>query len=78
LYWNDGKAGKPAGLVELEGDIVTRGKLTAVERTITALRIGDFCPEETKGAWRESQAPSDLNQYVRYLRDHLLLDKCVD
>jgi len=34
--------------------------------------------EKTKGAWKKSQAPLGLNQNVRYLRDHLLLDKCVD
>jgi hypothetical protein len=30
------------------------------------------------GAWKESQAPLNANQFVEYLRDHLLLDKCVD
>jgi hypothetical protein len=27
---------------------------------------------------KESQAPLNTNQFVEYLRDHLLLDKCVD
>jgi hypothetical protein len=43
-----------------------------------ASRITGHLPGTKKALAKESQAPLNSNQFVEYLRDHLLLDKRVD